>query len=223
MSAGLATPRYRYGRQAGGRERGIAWLLIVALHALVLTGLSMAGVELPVPKLPEAMMVSFISQRPPAVETPKPETPPPPKLEPPRMVATPKPTPSTMEVVAPDQPPEPVEASPPPVEPGPPPPAAEPAVVPPSFSAAHLNNPGPQVPYQSRKLGEQGTVWLRVLVSAEGGAQQVQVDRSSGYARLDQAAVEVVKARWRFVPARRGDEPIAAWVLVPISFERSTR
>jgi len=40
---------------------------------------------------------------------------------------------------------------------------------------------------------------------------------SSGSPRLDQAALDTVK-RWRFVPARQGDQSVAAWVVVPISF-----
>jgi periplasmic protein TonB len=45
----------------------------------------------------------------------------------------------------------------------------------------------------------------------------VQVRSSSGSTRLDEAARETVK-RWKFVPARRGSEPVPAWVLIPISF-----
>ena len=41
---------------------------------------------------------------------------------------------------------------------------------------------------------------------------------SSGYERLDRAAVEAVR-HWRFAPARRGTETIAAWALVPILFQ----
>jgi len=40
---------------------------------------------------------------------------------------------------------------------------------------------------------------------------------SSGSNRLDDTAVETVR-HWRFVPARQGEEPVAAWVLVPITF-----
>jgi protein TonB len=60
-------------------------------------------------------------------------------------------------------------------------------------------------------------VLLRVLVSAAGHAQHVEVARSSGSPRLDDAAVEAVR-RWRFVPAKRGSEAIAASVHVPIVF-----
>lgn len=69
----------------------------------------------------------------------------------------------------------------------------------------------------SRRLGEKGRVLLRVFVSAAGRAERVEVKASSGFERLDFAARESV-AGWRFVPARCGDEHVAAWVLVPISF-----
>ena len=58
---------------------------------------------------------------------------------------------------------------------------------------------------------------LRVQVSAAGAPSSVQLARSSGSALLDRAAVAAV-SRWRFVPARRGGQPVAAAVLVPLSF-----
>jgi protein TonB len=56
-----------------------------------------------------------------------------------------------------------------------------------------------------------------VRVTAQGASERVQVARSSGFPRLDQAASEAVRS-WRFVPARRGEEAVAAEVLVPIVF-----
>jgi protein TonB len=72
-------------------------------------------------------------------------------------------------------------------------------------------------PSVSRRQGEQGRVLLRVLVNTSGSADEVQVRTSSGFPRLDDAARETVR-RWRFVSAKRGTEPVAAWVLIPISF-----
>jgi len=54
-------------------------------------------------------------------------------------------------------------------------------------------------------------------VSAAGRAEDIEVRTSSGHARLDEAARETVKG-WRFVPARRGEQAVPAWVLIPISF-----
>jgi protein TonB len=59
---------------------------------------------------------------------------------------------------------------------------------------------------------------LRVYVSAQGTPDQIQLLKSSGFARLDQAAQEAV-GRWRFVPARQGKIAIAEWVDIPITFQ----
>ncbi|MBI1754069.1 MAG: energy transducer TonB [Acidobacteria bacterium] len=92
------------------------------------------------------------------------------------------------------------------------------AVVAPRFDAAYLQNPEPAYPPLSKRFGEEGKVILRVLVNPEGQPEQVEVRQSSGHTRLDQAALGTVK-RWRFTPARRGAERLAAWVLVPLSFQ----
>ena len=87
----------------------------------------------------------------------------------------------------------------------------------PAFSAAYLRNPAPRYPVAARRAGEQGTVTLRVLVTRDGQPARVDVEKSSGSAQLDAAALEAVKV-WRFVPARQGTDAIESWVLVPIVF-----
>ena len=94
---------------------------------------------------------------------------------------------------------------------------AGPALVKARFDADYLNNPPPTYPPLSRRLAEQGRVLVRVLVDSDGTPAKVELRESSGYHRLDQAAVAAIR-RWRFVPARRGDQPVDAWVLVPIAF-----
>jgi len=85
------------------------------------------------------------------------------------------------------------------------------------LTAAYRSNPKPAYPGASRRLGEQGTVLLRVFVTALGDATRVELKSSSGFPRLDQAAQDAVQ-RWKFVPARRGEQAVDAWVLVPIKF-----
>ncbi|MCD4503757.1 energy transducer TonB [Chromobacterium piscinae] len=87
----------------------------------------------------------------------------------------------------------------------------------PQSRGGYLNNPPPAYPTVSREEGEEGTVRLRVLVSAQGAAQEVSVHDSSGFPRLDRAALAAVK-RWRFTPAKRGGEAIAYPFIVPIEF-----
>jgi protein TonB len=91
------------------------------------------------------------------------------------------------------------------------------ASTPAQFDAAYLNNPKPEYPRMARRLGEEGTVLLRVFVSAQGAPETIELHRSSGSPRLDRAARETVRS-WKFVPARKGERPVGAWVLVPITF-----
>lgn len=85
------------------------------------------------------------------------------------------------------------------------------------FDADYLANPKPPYPHASRRLGEFGTVYLRVQVSEEGLALKVELKKSCGFERLDQSALDTV-AHWRFVPARRGATPVTSWVVVPVVF-----
>ncbi len=85
------------------------------------------------------------------------------------------------------------------------------------FDANYLKNPAPAYPAMSRRLGEEGRVVLRVFVDVEGRPEQIELKNSSGFPRLDQAAEDAVR-RWKFAPARRGDEAVATWVAVPIVF-----
>jgi protein TonB len=87
----------------------------------------------------------------------------------------------------------------------------------PQYSAAYLNNPRPDYPIMSRRLGEEGKVVLSVFVGTNGRPEKVELKSSSGFDRLDQAARDAV-SQWQFIPARRGDEPVAAWVFVPVPF-----
>lgn len=85
------------------------------------------------------------------------------------------------------------------------------------FDADYLQNPAPAYPAMSRKLHEEGKVLLQVKVTATGIAEHVQIKQGSGYPRLDEVALNTVR-QWRFIPARRGDEAVAASVVVPIVF-----
>ena len=96
------------------------------------------------------------------------------------------------------------------------PPAAA-AVVLPSSDADYLHNPPPAYPRMSRRMGEQGTVLVRVFISADGRAEKAEIRTSSGYPRLDEAALETVQ-RWRYVPGQRAGQPEAMWFNVPIRF-----
>jgi protein TonB len=75
----------------------------------------------------------------------------------------------------------------------------------------------PVVPREARLNRWQGTVVLAVTVSPEGVPAAVVVQRSSGYALLDRAAVEAMW-QWRFDPARRGGVAVEERIAIPITF-----
>lgn len=87
-------------------------------------------------------------------------------------------------------------------------------------SVEYLREPAPRYPPQSRKLREQGMVVLRVLIDERGTACNIEIERSSGHARLDLAARQAV-SRAAFRPYLEGGLPRRALVLIPIEFSLS--
>ena len=81
----------------------------------------------------------------------------------------------------------------------------------------YRSNPAPIYPDSARRKRQEGVVWLMVEVSEWGDARAVAVERTSGYAALDDAALEAVRG-WKFSPARQGDRAVAARVEVPVRF-----
>ena len=114
-------------------------------------------------------------------------------------------------------PPAPVPAVTEPVAAAPAAPPAPPKVELPSSDANYLNNPPPPYPPLSKRLGEQGRVVVRVHISTDGIATRAEVQKSSGFPRLDETAVQTV-LRWRYVPGKRAGVPEAMWYSVPINF-----
>lgn len=226
----LTPPRAPWRRNAAVAG-GVVLFHVAALWALQ-TGLLRRAVEVVVP-------VQILSEiiTPPA---PKVEPPPAPPVKPPEPVREPvvprkraAPPPPPKPVAAPQLPPapaaptgevEPQPAPPPapvpepvavaPAPPAPPPPAK---VELPSSSADYLQNPKPVYPPVSKRLGEQGKVIVRVLIGVDGTALDAEVKTSSGYDRLDRAALETVR-KWRYVPGKRAGVPEAMWFNVPIHY-----
>jgi protein TonB len=89
-------------------------------------------------------------------------------------------------------------------------------------SPAYGVNPEPPYPLAARRMGLEGTVLLRVVVGADGSPVSVAVLQSSGHAILDTSAADTVRAKWRFVPARRNGVPVEDAVQVPIRFHQTT-
>jgi protein TonB len=203
------------------RERSLipeAILITLLIHGLVAAGLLVMEPDRYAKRVLHPLEVTLLT--PPQVLPPQPPPPPPPK---PKPVVKPevKPLAPPIEpVVIPD--PEPVVSEEPPLPVAPPveepvPAPVEVAIVLPEYRADHLRNPAPPYPAIAKRLRIEGTVLVRVLVSPAGLPKKIELAHTSGAPVLDEAALKAVRD-WAFVPARRGVEPVEAWVEIPINF-----
>ena len=106
-----------------------------------------------------------------------------------------------------------------------PPPVAAPKPVernvvktPPSTQGRGAKITQPEYPPAARRAGEEGTVQLQVLVLSNGRAGEVKVARSSGFPKLDEAAINEVKRNWRFVPGKEDGKPVDMWHTFAVTF-----
>ena len=218
-------------------RRPLIVIAVVGFHVLGLwalqAGLLRRAVELVVPvsvmaELIEPPQPQLPPTAPPPVQrtAPKPQAAPHPKPVAPvaaQPVAVASPTPSPLApvgVIEPQPPaaPTPVTTVAEPAGPAAPPaPPAPPKIELPSSSADYLNNPPPPYPPLSKRLGEQGKVVVRAFIEANGTATKAEIRTSSGYERLDQAALQTV-LKWRYVPGKRAGAAEAMWFNVPIHF-----
>lgn len=104
-----------------------------------------------------------------------------------------------------------------------PPPVAKPveravARTPPSTSGKGARTTLPEYPPASRRAGEAGTVQLKCFVNEQGRCNEVSVVKSSGFPKLDEAAVKEVQRNWKFVPGKEDGKPVAMWHTFAVTF-----
>ena len=79
-------------------------------------------------------------------------------------------------------------------------------------------NPKPDYPEYSMMRHEEGRVLLNVHIGRDGRVTDAKVLRSSGYSRLDRAALTTVSKDWRYIPARQDRKAVPTWHKVRITF-----
>lgn len=85
-----------------------------------------------------------------------------------------------------------------------------------SITATHTI---PPYPAMAIRLGQQGTVTLRIAVAEDGSVRDATVEQSSGSDTLDAAAIDWVKAKWRYKAATRDGEAVTSTVLAAVRFD----
>lgn len=207
-------------------EKLAGLLFVLVLHGAVLYELWSYRI-IPTPEEAITLMVNLINPPPEQLKPPKPK---PPKPKPPKP-RPPEPPPEhphlvvEAPVVLPDEPVAFVPPPPPPVVVAPPapPPVIEaplppqPVVLSGELSVSCPERSPPHYPRQSTRLSEQGRVVVRVELGKDGRVAHASVKTSSGYRRLDDAALDAVKT-WRCKPAMRNGVAVAAIALQPFNF-----
>ena len=192
--------------QPNNTRRTVGFGLVVLLHiALIVAfknGLEFSGIQ----KLSIPMIATMIE---PASQPQKPAPPPPPELTKPDLAQTDIPVPELApSETALEEPVANTDAS------------ADGAI---SATEAKVDpsHPLSQPPYPptSRRLGEEGTVQLLLYVQPNGRVSEAKVQRSSGFPRLDESAVNEAKRAWRFVPNTQGGTAVAGWCTIAIRFK----
>lgn len=212
--------------EIGSAERRSLVLLVTAAHLSGAWGLLQFDTVRDAVREVAPLMVDLVAPPAPA-RAPLPPPPLPQRVQPPPPVpliaAPPTPVPAAEPFTTP-APPEPAPA--PAVQavavPAPPAPPAPPPLPPvrksvPATAVQYLLLPPVEVPRLSRRAGESGTVWLRVIVDVRGQPLQVSVQRSSGYARLDEQALWAMRQA-RFKPHTENGQPIELEVIAPVEY-----
>jgi protein TonB len=157
------------------------------------------------------LVVSFVSQPEPAPDRPLPKV----------SVVTPQPLmqlPDLPQIDIPNDAPSAPRAITVPLQAPPPAAQSEDRSTPKLVSTVeYVREPSPRYPPQSRRLREQGLVVLRVVIDEAGAASSIEIETSSGHARLDDAARDAV-LHAAFRPYVEDGAPRRALVLIPIEF-----
>jgi periplasmic protein TonB len=188
----------------------VGGLVIVAvIHVVAILGLIAA--------LAQGQILKQIQDIKASVERDKtpPKAPPPP---PPDLVKPPPPTAIVPEFqVQTEAPPPPITT----VKQAPPAPPVRVAAPPPPTELKPIarTHSIPPYPTISQRLGEQGTVTLKVTIGTDGSVTEDSVEKTSGSDRLDQAALDYVKSHWKWQPPTTNGQPTAATTLVNVKFD----
>jgi len=205
---------FAFDDPARNQKRTLAFILVVAIHVMFIwvlnSGLGKAMVEFVAPPVETEIVDEEIEDEEPPPPPPPDYAPPPPFVPPPDFqIAAPVSTAPTTAITTTSE--RPVVAPPKPA------PAAS-VKTPPSTQGRGARITQPEYPPASRRAGEEGTVHLQVYVLETGRAGEIKIAKSSGFPKLDEAAVKEVQRAWRFVPGKEDGKPVPMWHIFAVTF-----
>jgi periplasmic protein TonB len=206
---------YTFDDPAKNQKRTLAFVLVVIIHALFFwvlnSGLGKAIVEFVAPPVETEIVEELPEEEEPPPPPPPDYEAPPPYVPPPELaIAPPQSTAPTTTITTTQVRP----TTPPPPKPAP----SASVKTPPSTQGKGARITQPEYPPGSRRAGEEGTVQLQVYVLENGRAGEIKVAKSSGFPKLDEAAIKEVQRSWRFVPGKEDGKPVAMWHVFAVTF-----
>ena len=185
-------------RQRSPRKHLTGIGLVVLLHALLLWAIS-SGLARQVVRMTENTVEAVLmTEAPPPTPTPPPKTPPPKTPAPP----PPAPTSTAPAITQPTAPPAAAPAAPP-----------TPAIRTGAVIQAGAHCAKPDYPSASRRMEEEGTVTLKFLIGVDGKVIQADIEKTSGFTRLDEAARNAL-SKCQFRPGTVDGKPEQSWASI---------
>jgi periplasmic protein TonB len=195
--------------KSGFLQRGPVGIFVIALHVVLIYFIAASLGIVEMPNMAKPMEAVIIDS--PAEEKSEPVKVIKPELEQPQ-IETPPLEDTIPEIEVPTDTPAPAAIT------------AEVSPAPPVGETANMTvnrRVDPVYPPQSRRAGEEGTGIYRVLVDANGRPMEVSVVNSSGFPRLDDAALTAIR-KWAFKPAMNAGQAVQSWTKVQVKFELKT-
>jgi protein TonB len=81
----------------------------------------------------------------------------------------------------------------------------------------------PPYPMSAVRAEQEGAVEIEVYVLPNGRVADARVIKTTGYAALDQSALDEARRRWRLMPATRDGVPYAQWHKLRVVFDLRDR
>ncbi len=211
---------YSIDDPARNQKRTLALVLVAIIHILffyvLASGLGAKVVETVIGPV-ETKIIEEVQKKDEAPPPPPPQIEQPPPYVPPPEVSVEVPVETSTSTAISNVTTQRPVATPPPAPPKPP--EHQAVRTPPSMQGRGANAPKPEYPPASRRAGEAGTVILKAFVKEDGRCTQVEVVKSSGFEKLDEAAVKEVQRSWRFVPGKEDGKPVPMWHTFAVTFK----
>lgn len=189
-----------YQNKKSTGERSVGLIFVVLFHVLLVWGLASGLAHDLTTKMADVIQTKVVEEAAPPDEVEPPPPPPDTKIPPPDFVPPP-----SFDFVPDAGPTTAIQA----LSKEPPKEVAKIVTTTPKSPAK--GQPGLAYPQAAERAGEEGSTVMNLYVDENGRVADVKITTSSGFERLDEAAVKQARSKWKFTPCMQGDKPVGCW------------